>query len=159
MPVFSVSISAQLENIESLTVNHDEFNYFLRIECNSCHTEADSPVAVCRSDQVESGRSTVNLAFRCKFCKRDASISIVENSQKAYTDQDNGQFKELVKLDCRGLVPIAYEPQSSPFIAIASESGTKFHDVDLSEESWSEWDESGNQPVSIMEFQSKIEKA
>uniref|UniRef100_A0A0M3JMT1 UPF0587 protein (inferred by orthology to a C. elegans protein) n=1 Tax=Anisakis simplex TaxID=6269 RepID=A0A0M3JMT1_ANISI len=57
---------------------------------------------------------------------------IVKDSYKPYSIDDSEQYHPIVKFDCRGVEPTAFDPRVG-WKAVGTESGTPFDDIDLSE--------------------------
>lgn len=74
-----------------------------------------------------------------------------------YTADDQGQFKNIVIFECRGLEPVEFSPGEG-WIAKISESNKVFEDVDLSEKEWVDYDDNIKQSVGIYEFESQFIK-
>ncbi|KAK7059046.1 hypothetical protein VNI00_001670 [Paramarasmius palmivorus] len=109
--------------------------------------------------EVAGGKGAkANFVWRCTFCKRESSAKFDSSyPTRAYTEEDSGQFAPLLKVECRGLEFVGFEPRD-PWKA-ASPKGTKFDDIDLSEDMWTEYDEKAGAPVSISEFEWKWARA
>jgi hypothetical protein len=150
-------------------------------KCKMCgreHTICELPPR-CRSLSVSNATDLdlfphTNVAF-------DESFS---RSKAAYTldDSENQKFAPLAVLECRGCEITQFDPKGV-WQAKGAESNTKFDEIDLSleESEWNDYDEKvssqisrilsfvtdsafcmflqASAPVSIMEFESRIDRA
>lgn len=66
------------------------------------------------------------------------SIAFI-NKPTAYSPE-NQDYTTIVKIDCRGLELIGFEPRSG-WKAKGEESGTVFEDIDLTSGDWADYDE------------------
>eukprot|EP00116_Pleurobrachia_bachei_P004751 sb/3465013/ len=136
-----LQLSATLESIESFTAEGEDFRWYIKAKCSSCGEEPQHFIYVAgdESTEVKGGRGTANLVVKCKMCNRENSISIVDGSVKAYTNE-TGQFQSVVRFECRGMEPTDFSPRTG-WTATAADSGTIFTDVDLQEKEWCDYDE------------------
>nr|CAG4645923.1 EOG090X0HQJ [Lynceus sp. MCZ IZ 141354] len=151
MPLISLRIKASLENVTKLApTSVDDFQWFLKLKCTSCGEETEKFVAFSVEDEhpLKGGRGSANMVYKCKLCSRENSIDIVKDSLLPYENQDN-QFSKLITFDCRGLEPTAFD-FSEGWMCEGLETGTKFMDVDLSDD-WAEYDEKGKCTVGVYE--------
>ncbi|KAJ1670236.1 hypothetical protein GGF38_001665, partial [Coemansia sp. RSA 25] len=100
-------------------------------------------------DEVKAagGRSKVNMAIACHFCKRESSLNIVEGPFP-YTSESSGSLATILVVDCRGAEPKEFEPRGG-WKVVGTESKTVFDEVDLTEAEWFDYDEKAALPVSI----------
>eukprot|EP00033_Pygsuia_biforma_P001789 GCRY01002000.1.p2 GENE.GCRY01002000.1~~GCRY01002000.1.p2 ORF type:complete len:158 (-),score=33.85 GCRY01002000.1:28-501(-) len=139
----------ELENLESIGPEGEDFRFYLDVRCNHCG-EVRSDVFIDESEKhpLMSGRGEANLVMKCKLCQRAHYMDIIKGSVKPYTSESSG-MEPLVVFECRGMEPVAWYPRNG-FVAHAAESSTVFDDVDLSDE-WAEYDEAKDQSVSVMD--------
>uniref|UniRef100_A0A0M3JBP1 UPF0587 protein (inferred by orthology to a C. elegans protein) n=1 Tax=Anisakis simplex TaxID=6269 RepID=A0A0M3JBP1_ANISI len=90
------------------------------------------------------------LIAKCKLCGRVNSLDIVKDSYKPYSIDDSEQYHPIVKFDCRGVEPTAFDPRVG-WKAVGTESGTPFDDIDLSEKEWADYDEKASAATEITE--------
>lgn len=102
-------------------------------------------------------RSEVNLAIRCKFCKRDNSVDVVKGSQVAYQGADAGSFQKIASFDCRGVELVDFQMRSG-FEAVAAESGTRV-EVTFEGDDFCDYDDAGDQSISVMEPEARFQTA
>jgi hypothetical protein len=62
------------------------------------------------------------MVIKCKFCSRENTIDIVEDSNASYTEADIGKFKSIITFDCRGIEPIDFDPREG-FVVKSSNNG------------------------------------
>jgi len=156
-----LSIKADLENVTDLVPGADDFEYFFKVKCNSCHETHPKFVSLNRLQEVEmsGGKgNTAHFVWRCGMCKRESSAKFEDRTPQKYSIDSSGQFAPLITLDCRGLEFIDFDPRGI-WKCVGSESGMAFPEVDLSEGEWTDYDEKSSQPVSIMEVESKWSRA
>ncbi|KAF5827838.1 hypothetical protein DUNSADRAFT_18628 [Dunaliella salina] len=126
-------------------------------------TEVRKGVHVSALEQHELPGSKGTANFILKFdkgSKSTASISIVDSKDlkgvlRGLTaeDADAGKFVPVAALECRGLEPIGYTPESD-WMVEAANSQTKWDDVDLSEGEWTEYDEKAGEGVGVYKIRS-----
>ncbi|PAV22358.1 hypothetical protein PNOK_0231500 [Pyrrhoderma noxium] len=161
MVKLQLSIKAALENVTDLVPAEDDFEFFFKVKCNSCHEEHPKEVSMNRVEEREltSGKgNTAHFVWRCSNCKRESSAKFDTVPPKPYSAEANGQLEPLVVLDCRGLEFVGFNPRGI-WKCKGLESNTLFTDVDLTEGEWTDYDEKAAQPVSIMEIESEWARA
>ncbi|GAA97874.1 uncharacterized protein L969DRAFT_89706 [Mixia osmundae IAM 14324] len=169
MPKVALAIKAQLEGVTDLhTVSVDDFVYFFKIKCTSCHEEHPKEVGMSRDTKVESAgsRGLASFVWSCQFCNREstANFETTNRSSKYQTrelTQDDRDFVPIAILDCRGLELLSFIPRGK-WVCRGAESRTKFLDIDLFDEEgeeWSDYDEKAAAPVSITDFESTFLRA
>ncbi|KAF8213136.1 hypothetical protein K438DRAFT_1565337 [Mycena galopus ATCC 62051] len=152
-----LSIKAELENVTSLEPL-DDYEYFFKVTCNSCHETHSKAVSLNRQDSYElsgSKGNTANFVWRCGHCKRESSAKF-EGPVQAYT-AENGQFGPLLVVECRGLEFIDFEPRGT--WKCKGMKGSLFSEVDLDSGEWTDYDEKAALPVGVSEFGSQWTKA
>lgn len=78
---------------------------------------------------------------------------VLAGSLRPYTADDNGAYKPLIEMDCRGCEPTTFVPLSD-FTCRNVDSNQPFTEVDFSEENeWADYDEKSGQTVGVYEFQ------
>ncbi|XP_070195725.1 UPF0587 protein v1g245604-like isoform X2 [Littorina saxatilis] len=132
MPKIALQIQAQMENITDLKPDGEDFRYYMK-----------------DSYPLTGGRGHATLVLKCKLCKRENSIDILKDSLDAYTIDDVGKYKNIVKFDCRGVSPLEFSPRIG-WVAKGVESNTPFT-IDMSEKEWFDYDEKSSESVSITE--------
>ncbi len=147
---------ADLLNVTDLALSNDAEQWAFKFKCSSCHEENPNQVTFHRSEFVDlpGSRGQANLAMKCKFCKKDASVDVDASSIRSYSVDDSGHFKGLVVLECRGIEPVDWVPYGE-FIAKATESEQQF-EFELAEKEWYDYDDSAQVEVSVSDLQWKI---
>ncbi|KAH8120289.1 hypothetical protein DFH11DRAFT_1559342 [Phellopilus nigrolimitatus] len=161
MVKLQLSIKADLENVTDLAPSTDDFEFFFKVKCNSCHEVHPKDVSMNRLEEREmsSGKkNTAHFVWRCSNCKRESSAKFEAIPPHLYTAESNGNFAPLVTLDCRGLEFTNFDPKGI-WKCKGTESGTVFTDVDLSEREWTDYDEKAAQPVGVMKIESEWSRA
>jgi len=156
-----LSIKAELENVTNLVPASDAFQYFFKVQCNSCHEIHPKFVSVNRLEvrEVKGGKgSTAHFVWRCGTCKRESSAKFEAASPPQPYSSDNGQFAPLVTIECRGLEFVEFDPRGI-WKCVGVESGTQFPEVDLDEGEWVDYDEKAALPVGISGIESKWARA
>jgi len=161
MVKLQLSIKAELENVTDLMPANDDFDWFFKVKCNSCHEEHSKFITVNRNEEREltHGKgSTANFVWRCPNCRRESSAKFDTNSSP-YTADSNGQFAPIIVIECRGLEFVGFDPQGI-WKCKGTESGTVFDEVDLGGEGeWVDYDEKASLPVGVMHIESQWTRA
>lgn len=158
MPVYLVQIRCELENIESLKTTLNNY-YKFDISSGQGHTKEGVTVSFSEEQELDDSKGTAN--FVCKFEKSMScsymkllEFSKIKGCNGTYTDKKN-DWVTIVGVECRGLEITKYIP-SIDFDAIASKSNTIFPSIDMTDLEWSEYDEEGDQAVSVMNVETRI---
>ncbi|PVF98322.1 DUF866-domain-containing protein [Serendipita vermifera] len=161
MVKLQLSIKVDLENVTDLAPPSDDFDWNFKVKCTSCNEEHPRTVTVNKtekSDQLLHKGASANFVWKCTNCKRQHSADFLPDAKfTPYTADSNGQFAPILVIDCRGLEFTGFEPNGI-WRCVGVESGTVFSEVDLGEE-WTDYDEKGGVPVSIMNIESKWTRA
>uniref|UniRef100_A0A0N4ZF82 UPF0587 protein CG4646 n=1 Tax=Parastrongyloides trichosuri TaxID=131310 RepID=A0A0N4ZF82_PARTI len=158
MPVFALQIKCNLNNIEKLIPDDEtSFRWYIKLKCSNCGEEDSKWKYVVFNETFDTlkGRSECHLVEKCALCGRQNTLEIKPGTFHNYASEKNEQFQTLVEFDCRGIEPIAFDFRNN-WQAVASDSGTVFDDVDLSEGMWTEYDEKENRCVEITELESRF---
>jgi CXXC motif containing zinc binding protein, eukaryotic len=65
---------------------------------------------VCALEETQHGKNSFHLVIKDPLNRREATINIVKDSGKPYTEDDNGRWAPVVTFDCRGIEPIEFIP-------------------------------------------------
>ncbi|KAJ2709202.1 hypothetical protein H4R19_004372 [Coemansia spiralis] len=159
MTIVDLQIKAELLNVTALVPDEDEaaYDWHLKTRCGSCSEVTANFVTINRveTSPISGSRGDANLVMRCKFCKREASASIVGKPAE-YMAADSGQFVTVLSLECRGLEPVEFEPRDG-WTARGAESGTRFA-IDLTEGEWYDYDEEAALEVSVTDIGHRFER-
>ncbi|KAJ7103607.1 hypothetical protein B0H15DRAFT_812914 [Mycena belliarum] len=154
-----LSIKAELENITDLEPASDDFDFFFKVKCNSCHEDHPKFVSLNRRESFDlpgSKGNTANFVWRCGYCKRESSAKFEESYPfKAY-NAENGQFGPLLQIECRGLEFTDFDPRGT--WKCKGLKGTPF-EVELEDKEWNDYDEKAALPVGVSDFGSQWTKA
>ncbi|VDM03574.1 unnamed protein product [Schistocephalus solidus] len=80
---------------------------------------------------------------------------IVSGSVSPYTDASSEKFSRIMRLDCRGLQPLAFSPRVG-WRVTSSASSRVFDDVDLGQSDWTDYDDDGDQCVGVFDVTSRF---
>ncbi|KZT61310.1 DUF866-domain-containing protein [Calocera cornea HHB12733] len=124
--------------------------------CNEIHTNFVTVNMHVRPTQpwYLPNHSELNLKGRSSMSCRVREVA----HTPPYTADDAPHFAPLITLDCRGLEFTGFDPQGM-WECKGAESGTKFGEIELGEGEWTDYDEKAKQSVSIMEIESKWDRA
>lgn len=149
----------QLENIEEVVPDGEDFRWFVKVKCSNCG-ELSKWVYVTEEESIplKGGRGSTNLLIKCKICGRENSLDILKNSIQPYTCGDSGSFKTVVVFECRGLEVTDFDPRNG-FLVFGENKRTTYSDISLSDKEWYEYDENKQQPVSITDLEFKITRS
>ncbi|EPQ27217.1 uncharacterized protein PFL1_05140 [Pseudozyma flocculosa PF-1] len=168
MPKFALQLQAQFTNVTSLLPGDGDYTLMVKTKCTSCHEVHPKLIGITPSDEKElqKGRDTANLVMKCNFCKKEASAKFDEPTSKAplyrpiEANEDSGaEFQTLCVLEFRGLEPVEFVPQGT-WTCKGLSSGTVFDAVEFDDgKEWMDYDEKAGDEVSIMELESRWQRA
>ncbi|XP_078526630.1 CXXC motif containing zinc binding protein [Lissotriton helveticus] len=150
MVKIGLQFKATLEHVTNVRPLGDDFRWFLKFKCGNCNEVSERWQYITLMDSVplKGGRGSASMVQKCKLCARENSIDILRQTMKPYNAEDNERFKTIVEFECRGLEPIDFQPQAG-FAAEGDESGTPFHEINLEEKDWMDYDEKIKESVGI----------
>lgn len=166
MVKFLLKASAELSNVTGLepfdTPEHP-YEYTFQIECTKCRTTHDKDIQINQYEkhEISGSRGEASFVFRCKECKHEHSASILRTNEKLSTTEDSVNDKAsatILEIDARGIDFLKFIPIGE-FLAVGSETNTKFADIDLSEGEWYDVDEKSNDEVSIVDVSWEISRS
>jgi len=139
-----------------------------KIKCLSCHEEHPQWIGIDATElrPLSGSRGEANFVWKCGFCKRESSINHDDSFKRGaafytFEDSESQKYAAVAVLDCRGCEIVAFDPKGT-WSCKGVESGLPFSEVELSlddPDGWNDYDEKSGQPVSVTEFESKIERA
>ncbi|KAL6980071.1 hypothetical protein U1Q18_021721 [Sarracenia purpurea var. burkii] len=152
---YMLMITAELENLTNLEpqggCDDPNFTYFFKLKCGNCGevTQKETCVSLNETVPLLQGKGTTNLVQKCKFCKRDGTVTMITGRGSPLTEEisQSGNYVPLMLFDCRGYEPVDFSFGSG--WKVESIEGTKFDGVDLSGGEFAEYDEKGECPVMI----------
>lgn len=159
MVKIALQVMFEMGNVSEVKSSAKEFTWVLKFSCSNCgetsgnwdYLSLNVPIPTKR------GKSVNHFASKCKFCSRENTVTILEDSIKSYYEADIDNYKTLVVFDCRGLEPIDFSPGRGWKVE-ATNSGSIFEDIDLSPGEWEEYCVQSKQPVFIHGVKHKFEK-
>ncbi|CAH8618252.1 unnamed protein product [Heterobilharzia americana] len=130
-----VQINCELTNLTNLSPSGDDFRWYLKAKCGNCGEDTHDYIYLCSLERtpIHDSRGDANLVVRCKFCNRVSNADLVPGSITPYLLEDSGQFKTIVKFDCRGLEFTEFSPRVG-WSASGANSGVVFDDISLIDE-------------------------
>lgn len=133
----------------------EDFRWYFRLKC-PCGEVLDHLIYVTLIESVPltGGRGHANYKMKCKFCKKEASIGILQETITPYNAENSGKYKSMAVFDCRGTEPVEFAPTQG-FVAEGEESGTPFT-VEFEDKEWCDYDVQGKCEVSITELDFKF---
>ena len=105
--------------------------------------------------QVTGSRGSAHFLLKWPGGKKESQMDIIRIKKgvlRNITDADSDEYVPIVAFECRGIEPFAYYPQSGFTVSSGS---ALFEDVDLNDD-WAEYDEEGEQAVSIQNLEYKF---
>ncbi|XP_015587324.1 UPF0587 protein C1orf123 homolog [Cephus cinctus] len=159
MVKIALFLKANLDSIEELKPLGPDFQWCLKFKCSNCDEVLEKWQYMSLSVFTRSPRGNMvnHFVSKCKLCHRENSMTILEDTIQSYTIDDNGEFKQMVVFDCRGIEPIDFSPGEGWYARAVSE-GKEFEDVDLSEGEWADYCDKTKTPCGIFEIEHKFEK-
>jgi len=167
-------LKAELQGVTDLQPASDDYEWFFKVVCNSCHETHPKFVSINRTDKRElsTGHDTANFVWRCSSCKRESSAKFdkfadTKTELKPYkVCEDKAQgFEPIVVLDCRGLEFTEFEPRGTwKCVGLVAKKGApaQFDDVDFYTEEgsceWYSYDNDAKEDVSITAIESKWQR-
>ena len=155
MPIFTLQIKADFENIDYIELIPNNL-FKLDVENNGQIKEG---ITVSSEDliEIDGSKGTANFVMKFTGAKQSSHISIIKNAKgtTGRLSQDDIGFVTIATMECRGLNIIKWHI-SNDFMAVGL-TGTKFNEVDLSDEDgYADFDEATGQGVSIEAVETKI---
>ncbi|CCJ31061.1 unnamed protein product [Pneumocystis jirovecii] len=160
MVILGLFISATLDNVTSLAPS-DPFNYYytFKVQCTSCRETHSNLVKLSRSETVEipHSRGKASFVWKCRYCQRENSANI-EGEMSEYMFEMSPSISHIISFECRGCEFIEFYPDGE-WSCKGFESGTPFHEINLNEGEWYDYDEKSQTEVSITNIKWEIRRA
>lgn len=155
MVLFYLKARAELANVtDLLPVNTPEepFEFQFTITCTKCRHQHNKPVSINTFEQYEitGSRGEASFVYRCKECKNEHSASIKTTGNALVAEKN--EWVRLLEIDARGVDFNDFIAEGK-FSCVGSDSGTKFNEVDLSDNEWYDYDEKAGEEVSITDVE------
>lgn len=159
MPVYSLKIKAELEEIAKMSVTE---GVMWKFDIQSGEGgDSKSGITVTASDvmELDGSKGEANFIVKWPGSKMQSYIKVLETKAGAaeYTAEKSGEWVTIANFECRGLEIVSYIPGAD--FKAESTGGTIFEAVDLSEGDWAEYDEENELAVSIMNLEHMVMKA
>ncbi|EMG49842.1 Ess1 UPF0587 protein C2D10.03c [Candida maltosa Xu316] len=157
-----LKIQAELTNVTDLEPNSSPekpYEFTFKIQCTKCRLIHEKLIQINQYEkhQIGDSRGDASFIFKCKDCKSEHSANVLPTNKKfTMEDYEKRVFVPILEIDARGLDFLEFEP-TGDFKCTGIESGTKFDEVDLSDE-WYDVDEKTNDEVSITEIKWSIDR-
>ena len=156
MPQYYLELSVEtLENVVELRtdkVTRWEFT----VSCSHCGTEHGKTVAAeaGKTSAMPGSRGEAHIVFKCKQCERTSSIEWIEGAKKGVKVDGAVRATDVTTrvaaFECRGLEPVRLNAgRCGPFVAVAA-SKTLFENVVFDDGDFTEFDDEGDVPVSVL---------
>ncbi|KAI3812492.1 hypothetical protein L1987_17202 [Smallanthus sonchifolius] len=152
-------ITAELENLTNFQpkagVDDPNFTYYFKLKCENCGEVTDKETCVSLSETLPlAKKGTTNLIQKCKFCKREGTVTMIPGRGSSLTHDysETGKYAPLMIFDCRGFEPLDFAFSSG--WKAESPEGTKFEDINLDGGEFAEYDEKGECGVMISNVRS-----
>lgn len=147
MPSYAVLIQPkEVENVATIAPIPGR-RWGLKFRCASCQEQTPNFVYVDEAEVVESDGGSANAMFSCKFCKKQISVNVLP---KAYATYEVGPKPGVVAgFEVRGAEPVELHLETG-WVVVASESEKAFSDDVNLDDDWVEYDDKGEQSVSIL---------
>ena len=82
MGKFAVILVVETENIEQIGLQHrEEIEWKFKVKCTKCHEKHSKVITFFPFEEQISSNSNIppsNFCMKCKFCKNDMSISVLD---------------------------------------------------------------------------------
>ncbi|ORZ33171.1 hypothetical protein BCR44DRAFT_49202 [Catenaria anguillulae PL171] len=153
MVFLGLFLRADMDNVSRI-LPADVDHWEISVRCGSCNEDNPTPITVSADDSmaISGSRGEANVVMKCKFCKREGSIRIVDNSVVEWAED-----QPLVRFECRGIDITKWHPKGGWTVYAGNDSPTKWTDVDLSDD-WMEYDEKSGDPVSISDVATDVRR-
>lgn len=157
MPKFTFEISAQLENIGSVSTPED-YPWHIVFGCGNCGERTQKPVVISSSDEVEGIRGAiVSLKISCKLCDRVNDVKILSDSF-SYTSEDAPEWKPFLQLECRGTEPLYAVLAADVPLQMKGKEGFAFEEAFIADGEFYSYDETLNTEASVTEYKGRFVK-
>eukprot|EP00007_Cunea_sp_BSH-02190019_P001434 CAMPEP_0174245518 /NCGR_PEP_ID=MMETSP0417-20130205/39458_1 /TAXON_ID=242541 /ORGANISM="Mayorella sp, Strain BSH-02190019" /LENGTH=138 /DNA_ID=CAMNT_0015325313 /DNA_START=47 /DNA_END=460 /DNA_ORIENTATION=+ len=137
MPLFTLYLKMDLENLTDITTGPD-MRWYMKLKFSHSGEETDKEIYVCALEETQHGKNSFHLVIKDPLNRREATVNIVKDSMKPYTEDDSGRWAPVITFDCRGIEPVEFIPGMG-FTGKHPKSGTEF-ELDLSDD-YAEFDD------------------
>jgi hypothetical protein len=107
MPQYKLEWSLETKNSNKIRPQTNDFQWCFKFMCTKCHEITSNPVSFRSIDKVEisNSRGSANFVMKCKFCKSEGTVDILEKSLQSYLSEKGRGFQTLVIIEGRGFEP------------------------------------------------------
>jgi len=127
----------------------------VKLSCGSCREASAAFTVICDTDEkvpIPGSRGEAHLLQRCAVCREQGNVTIVRMRCTAIDASalEAAGGAALATLECRGCEPCAWQAGDGWEVAALGEGGATWGGVSFDEEdSFNEFDERANVPVSV----------
>ncbi|QSZ36332.1 hypothetical protein DSL72_007458 [Monilinia vaccinii-corymbosi] len=153
--MLTLTLTADLSGVNELIPDDSaekNFWYTFKIQCVSCRETHPNFININRfeANDMSGSRGEANFVWKCKFCKKESSASVI-SAPVAYQAASPPTRQKILEFDCRGL-------ELGEWLAVGTESGTKFTAIDLGDAEWYDYDDKSGEEVSIKDLKWEIRR-
>eukprot|EP00916_Digyalum_oweni_P001485 GHVL01002867.1.p2 GENE.GHVL01002867.1~~GHVL01002867.1.p2 ORF type:complete len:154 (-),score=39.36 GHVL01002867.1:1181-1642(-) len=149
MVLLSLCVTLECENVEKV-IFPSEWCFDVRLEDDEIRSDVTLNMNEMYKNSNSRGESNLVMNLSGK-----RTGTIVVKSVDEYLDDE--EMKNVAVFECRGIEPVKWHPPRGG-ITVYCPSGTVFHDVDLSESEWVDYDEKAKLPVGISSIEHSFQK-
>uniref|UniRef100_A0A7S3G536 Uncharacterized protein n=1 Tax=Palpitomonas bilix TaxID=652834 RepID=A0A7S3G536_9EUKA len=125
----ALQLKANLENVTDLRVMENA-RYYVDLLCSQCGTNAEEVYFIPEEkDPIPNSRGEANYFQHCKFCKRQGSLNVLSKAKEGYTQNDSGNFKTVLTVECRGVEVTKYHVRVCPLPLLSLLSSSCLFDI------------------------------
>ncbi|KAJ5079325.1 hypothetical protein M0811_04346 [Anaeramoeba ignava] len=159
MVKFALLLSLELQKLTKFCAKSNKI-WHLKYTCTHCGEKTKNFVTINPEDQIKvpKSRGIANYHSRCKFCKRDLTIIVLEPTEDKPVyiyEEHHEEFTKIAVFECRGLELTDFDPKGD-FVAISTENGNSF-DIDFSDGDFCDFDEDSKALVSVANLKYKFD--
>eukprot|EP00996_Jenningsia_fusiforme_P004246 NODE_5057_length_723_cov_58.513353_g4694_i0.p2 GENE.NODE_5057_length_723_cov_58.513353_g4694_i0~~NODE_5057_length_723_cov_58.513353_g4694_i0.p2 ORF type:complete len:152 (+),score=27.33 NODE_5057_length_723_cov_58.513353_g4694_i0:82-537(+) len=151
MVKLDVLLKADLENVTNLRLPEDE-NWYFVLEFEGERKEVYLTPA--ERMQIPNSRGEACMVLGSKDSNKAASVTFL----KSQSYSKSGTFAPIATFECRGCELLEFQPHGG-WQCESTVSDQTFEDIDLTEGDWAEYDERGNESVTVYSVQSRIARS
>lgn len=162
MVKFYLKVKAELSNVtdlEPLDTPENPHEYTFTIECTKCREVHDKPITINTFEhhEISGSRGEASFVFRCKSCKSEHS-ALIERTKDKLAAENSGDWCKILEIDARGIDFVLFEPLGQ-WQCGSTVSAAKFHEVDLEDGEWYDYDDTAGQEVSVTDAEFDIARS
>ncbi|APA08640.1 hypothetical protein sscle_04g034100 [Sclerotinia sclerotiorum 1980 UF-70] len=159
--MLTLTLTADLSGVNELVPDDSaekNFWYTFKVQCVSCRETHPNFININRfeANEMSGSRGEANFVWKCKFCKKESSASVI-STPVPYQAASPPTRQKILEFDCRGLELVEFKPEGD-WLAVGTESGTKFTAIDLNDGEWYDYDDKAGEEVSIKDLKWEIRR-